>query len=260
MVEPNFIWHKSSSSTSRVENSLLLLPIGRADLSSVKQCKANLAVCGVRHRAVTETKLGAGLNDPTPTFLLSGLYVIASGRQRVELIEFFGQQIIEGHAVLTLIGLHGFADFLDDVVELFIVFAAVELLLQPAVANAAQLVLAGAGDKRSVLAAKGYAQVFDDSSDCVFVDVRRIPSDVVDVFLGHIESLPFAWVKMRWPDAGRPGSAYANISRAFVAEAPLARTGRYVKPLILVRDFNSLWLFATDPAVPSIKAILSWYG
>jgi len=111
------------------ENSLLLLPIGRADLSSIKQCKAKLAVCGVRHRAVMETKLGAGLNDPTPTFLLSGLYVIASGRQRVELIEFFGQQIIEGHAVLALIGLHGFADFLDDGVELFIVFASVQLLL-----------------------------------------------------------------------------------------------------------------------------------
>jgi len=111
------------------ENSLLLLPIGRADLSSIMQCKAKLAVCGVRHRAVMETKLGAGLNDPTPTFLLSGLYVIASGRQRVELIEFFGQQIIEGHAVLALIGLHGFADFLDDGVELFIVFASVQLLL-----------------------------------------------------------------------------------------------------------------------------------
>lgn len=207
-----------------------------------------------------ETKLGAGLNDPTPTFLLSGLYVIASGRQRVELIEFFGQQIIEGHAVLALIGLHGFADFVDDGVELFIVFASVQLLLQPAVANAAQLVLAGAGDKRSVLAAKGYAQVFDDSSDCVFVDVRRIPSDIVDVFLGHIESLPFGWVKMRWPDTGRPSSTYRSYSTAFVAVAPLARTGRYAKPLIPLRGFSSFWLFVTDPAVPSIKAILSWYG
>src|SRR5262249_30361277 len=83
------------------------------------------------------------------------------GLEYRELVEFFGEQVIEGDPRLVAIGLHLPADLHDRLVELGVGLGETELFLQERLAYAIALGLVGAGNEARILLLKRDAEMLD---------------------------------------------------------------------------------------------------
>ena len=102
----------------------------------------------------------------------------SNGTEDAELVEGFGEQIVNRHAVLGVIGLHDLADLGDGSIDHRVGIGNAEFLLAIAFAHQVGFGSVGERHQRRIAVAQRDAAMAHDGGDDIVIRTRRVFLDV----------------------------------------------------------------------------------